>query len=208
METTGVFSIWNRHKGFSKLIPLHLNTYVMGLRPVYIFYFFWGQSPRAERVKPFLICFVLSVAERGYFLWEGSRGSRILLYNRCGNGGRLIFWEERGVHCGALHIIVEEKGVPVRSLWSLAYSCKIIYVYSEREVVDFGSIHSCIKGIHILEGFIDSSNNNLSCGKKRIKAKGRSRFWKPSIRLKKIVNSRGSGRFWELQTPCVIAKTG
>ena len=35
-----VFSIWNHHKCLSFLFPLHLNTYVMGLRPLEIFQFF------------------------------------------------------------------------------------------------------------------------------------------------------------------------
>ena len=34
------FSIWNHHKCLSYLFPLHLNTYVMGLQSLWIFYFF------------------------------------------------------------------------------------------------------------------------------------------------------------------------
>ena len=32
METKGVFSTWNHDKCLSQLFPLHLYTYVMGLR--------------------------------------------------------------------------------------------------------------------------------------------------------------------------------
>ena len=71
---SNVFFIWNNHKCLSQLFPLHLNTYVMGLRPLEIFliyYFFrsgdrlytsesdvwkcqilkYKNSPRAERVS-------------------------------------------------------------------------------------------------------------------------------------------------------------
>ena len=37
IATKGFFSIWNHHKCLSQLFPIHLNTYVMGLRSVEIF---------------------------------------------------------------------------------------------------------------------------------------------------------------------------
>ena len=37
METKGIYSIWNHYKCFSYLFLLHLNTYLMGLRPLEIF---------------------------------------------------------------------------------------------------------------------------------------------------------------------------
>ena len=40
MATKGLFSIWNNHKCLSYLFPLHLNTYVMGLQPLWIFNYF------------------------------------------------------------------------------------------------------------------------------------------------------------------------
>ena len=39
METKGFLLIGNHHKCLSQLFLLHLNTYVMGLRPLYIFYY-------------------------------------------------------------------------------------------------------------------------------------------------------------------------
>ena len=45
------FSIWNHHKCLSLLFLLHLNTYVMGLWPLEIFYIFsegkWNEMNRA-----------------------------------------------------------------------------------------------------------------------------------------------------------------
>ena len=51
IETKGFFQF---DKWFSQLFPIHLNTYVMGLRPLYIFnsYIFNSKDgPRAERVN-------------------------------------------------------------------------------------------------------------------------------------------------------------
>ena len=50
-------SIWNHHKCLSYLFPLHLNTYVMGLRSLCIFYFFsagidfWRQNLTSTDVR-------------------------------------------------------------------------------------------------------------------------------------------------------------
>ena len=43
-----VFSIRNYHKSLSLLFPLHLNTYVLGLRPLYLFLFFSVRGPSFE----------------------------------------------------------------------------------------------------------------------------------------------------------------
>ena len=37
METEVIFSICNHHKCLIQVFPIHLNTYVMGLRPLEIF---------------------------------------------------------------------------------------------------------------------------------------------------------------------------
>ena len=37
LENKGFISIWNHHKCLIQLFPIHLNTYVMSLRPVEIF---------------------------------------------------------------------------------------------------------------------------------------------------------------------------
>ena len=37
LETKGFISIWYHHKCLIQLFPIHLNTYVMGLRPLEIF---------------------------------------------------------------------------------------------------------------------------------------------------------------------------
>ena len=38
LETKGFILIWYHHKSLFQLFPIHLNTYVMGLRPLEIFY--------------------------------------------------------------------------------------------------------------------------------------------------------------------------
>ena len=40
METKGSISIWDHHNCLSQLFLIHLNTYVMGLRPLEIFLLF------------------------------------------------------------------------------------------------------------------------------------------------------------------------
>ena len=37
LKAKGFFAIWNHHNCLSQLFPIHLNTYVMGLRPLEIF---------------------------------------------------------------------------------------------------------------------------------------------------------------------------
>ena len=37
LEAKGFFSVWNHHKCLIQVFPIHLNTYDMGLRPLWIF---------------------------------------------------------------------------------------------------------------------------------------------------------------------------
>ena len=46
------FSIWNHHECLSWLFPLYLNTYSMGLRPLYISDFFSVGTPPKTRLEP------------------------------------------------------------------------------------------------------------------------------------------------------------
>ena len=45
MKTKGFISIWNHHKCISQPFPIHLNTYVIGLRPLEMFLFFQCRDP-------------------------------------------------------------------------------------------------------------------------------------------------------------------
>ena len=57
METKRFPSIWNHHEFLSELFPIHLNTYVMGLRPLEIFVYAYSAGidfkvyPRTVSVK-------------------------------------------------------------------------------------------------------------------------------------------------------------
>ena len=54
LEAKGFFSIWNKkinHKCLSHLFPIHLNTYVIGLRPLLIFFSYSAGSDLSRQNK-------------------------------------------------------------------------------------------------------------------------------------------------------------